>query len=205
MNRLAPALAIALSGFFAASAGAAELPNQSTDQSALPSLAADPMTQAPNWKGFYVGTEAEVVAFKGAKAQFGGDVYAGYDHRFDNNVVLGVRLTTGYSPWAFPTGPYRGMSFGEADVKLGYEMGRLTPYVIAGVGLARPNYGADIGDWSQTVNGLFSGPGAVKPIGSAGVGFDYALTNNVTVGLEARVINGGPYSGGPYSFIGPLH
>jgi outer membrane immunogenic protein len=201
MNRLAPALAIALSGVFATSAGAAELPNLSPDPSALPSLAADPMTQAPNWKGFYVGTEAEVAAFKGAKAQFGGDVYAGYDRHFDNNLVLGVRVATGYSPWAFPSGPFRGMSFGEADVKVGYDMGRLTPYVVAGVGLARPNYGADAGNWGETVNGLFAGPGPVQAVGSAGAGFDYALTNNITVGLEARV-----GAGGPFGVIGaPLH
>jgi opacity protein-like surface antigen len=200
MNRVAPALAIALCGLFSASAGAAELPNQSPDDSTLPSLAADPLTQAPNWKGFYVGTEIDAVAFRGAKAQFGGDIYGGYDHRFDNNVVLGVRFSTGYSPWGFANGPYRGMSFGEADVKLGYEMGRFTPYVVAGVGLARPNYGADLGNWSQSVNGLFSGPGAVQAIGSAGVGFDYAVTNNLTVGAEVHV-NGG----NPYYFIGPAH
>jgi hypothetical protein len=33
----------------------------------------------------------------------------------------------------------------------------------------------------------------VQAVGSAGVGFDYALTNNVTVGVEARVNNGGPF------------
>ena len=53
---------------------------------------------------------------------------------------------------------------------------------------------------SQSVNGLFSGPGAVQAVGTAGVGFDYAVTNNLTVGLEARVNNGGPF--GPF---GPLH
>ena len=79
-------------------------------------------------------------------------------------------------------------------------MGRLTPYVVVGAALARPNYGADLGDWSQTANGLFSGPGAVRAVGTAGVGFDYALTNNVTVGVEARVNNGGAF--GP---LGPLH
>jgi opacity protein-like surface antigen len=183
-------LAIAACGLAAAPALAADLPNQAS--SSLPSLAADPVTQTPNWSGFYVGVGVEAVAFKGAKAQFGGDVYGGYDHRFDNNIVLGVRFSTGYSPWAFPSGPYRGFSFGETDVKLGYAMGRLTPYVVAGAALARPSYGADIGDLSQSVNGLFSGPGAVQAVGTAGVGFDYALTNNVTVGLEARVSNGGP-------------
>jgi outer membrane immunogenic protein len=158
------------------------------------------MTQAPNWKGFYVGSEISVSAFKGAKGQFGGDIYAGYDHTFDNNVVLGVRLATGYSPWLFPNGPYRGMSFGEADVKLGYEMGALTPYLIAGVGLARPNAGVDLGDWSQSANSLFSGPGAVQAVGTVGAGFDYAVTNNITVGAEVRVNNGGPF--GP---LGPSH
>ena len=103
-------------------------------------------------------------------------------------------------PWAFANGPYRGFSFGEADVKLGYAMGRLTPYVVAGAALARPSYGADFGDLGQSVNGLFSGPGAVQAVGTAGVGFDYAVTNNITVGLEARVNNGGPF--GPF---GPLH
>jgi opacity protein-like surface antigen len=191
-------LALTACGLVSASALAADLPSQAS--SSLPSLAADPVTQAPNWSGFYVGAGIDVVSFKGAKAQAGGDVFGGYDHRFSNNVILGVRFATGYSPWAFPSGPYRGFSFGEADVKLGYAMGRLTPYVVAGAALARPSYGADFSDLSQSVNGLFSGPGAVQAVGTAGVGFDYAVTNNVTVGLEARVSNGGPLSP-----LGPMH
>jgi len=198
MNLLAPVLALTSCSFAAAPAGAADLPSQT--QTSLPSLAADPVTQAPNWSGFYVGAGIDVVAFKGAKAQAGGDVFGGYDHRFDNNVILGVRFATGYSPWAFPSGPYRGFSFGETDVKLGYAMGRLTPYVVAGAALARPSYGVDFGDLSQSVNGLFSGPGAVQAVGTAGVGFDYAVTNNLTVGLEARVSNGAPFAP-----LGPLH
>ena len=197
MTRQALLLALTACGLAAAPAVAADLPSQAS--SPLPSLAADPGTQAPNWSGFYVGAGVDVVAFKGAKAQAGGDVFGGYDRRFDNNVILGVRFSTGYSPWVFPGGPYRGFSFGEADVKLGYAMGRLTPYVIAGAALARPSYGADFGDLGQSVNGLFSGPGAVQAVGTAGVGFDYAVTNNVTVGLEARVSNGGPLSP-----LGPL-
>ena len=198
MNRQAFLPIVAACGLIAAPALAADLPNPSS--SPLPSLAADPMTQAPNWSGFYVGAGIDVVSFKGAKAQAGGDVFGGYDHRFDNNVILGVRFATGYSPWAFASGPYRGFSFGEADVKLGYAMGRLTPYVVAGAALARPSYGADFGDLSQSVNGLFSGPGAVQAVGTAGVGFDYAVTNNLSVGLEARVSNGGPFAP-----LGPLH
>ena len=198
MNRQALLLALFACGLVATPAFAADLPNSTA--SSLPSLAADPLTQAPSWSGFYVGAGIDVVSFKGAKAQAGGDVFGGYDHRFDNNVILGVRFSTGYSPWAFPSGPYRGFSFGETDVKLGYAMGRLTPYVIAGAALARPSYGADFSDLGQSVNGLFSGPGAVQAVGTAGVGFDYAVTNNVTVGLEARVSNGGPLSP-----LAPMH
>ena len=198
MNRQAFLTIVAACGLIAAPALAADLPNPSS--SPLPSLAADPMTQAPNWSGFYVGAGIDMVSFKGAKAQAGGDVFGGYDHRFDNNVILGVRFATGYSPWAFASGPYRGFSFGEADVKLCYAMGRLTPYVVAGAALARPSYGADFGDLGQSVNGLFAGPGAVQAVGTAGVGFDYAVTNNLTVGLEARVNNGGPFAP-----IGPMH
>ena len=190
----------------AVAAHAADLPAVSaTDanpqpSSAVPTIGVDPTSTADFWKGFYVGTGISVVGFKGEKGAVGGEVFAGYDHTFDDHVVLGVRFSTGYSPWAFPGGPYRGFSFGEADVKLGYAMGRLTPYVIAGAALARPSYGADFGDLSQSVNGLFAGPGAVQAVGTAGVGFDYAVTNNVTVGLEARVSNGGPLSP-----LGPMH
>jgi len=180
-------------------AGVVAMPALAADLPALPSLAADPQTQAPNWKGFYVGAEIGAVAFKGAKAQFGGSIYGGYDHVFDNNVVLGARFATGYTPWLFPAGPYKGFGFGEADLKVGYEMGRLTPYAIAGAALARPTYGAYLGDLNQSVNGLFSGPGALQAVGTAGVGFDYAITNNLSVGVEARVGNGGPYGGfGPF-------
>jgi opacity protein-like surface antigen len=186
MNRFASLLVFSV--FAAASpAGAADLPSQA--QGAPPLFAADPATQTPtpDWSGFYIGAGAD-------------DVFGGYDHRFDNNVILGVRFSTGYSPWIFANGPYRGFSFGEADMKLGYAMGRLTPYVVVGAALARPSYGADFGDLSQSVNSLFSGPGAVQAVGTAGVGVDYALTNNITVGVEARVNNGGPFGG-----FDPLH
>ncbi|MGD1036066.1 MAG: hypothetical protein ABR878_02510 [Roseiarcus sp.] len=178
---------------------AATAPAMAADLPALPSLAADPETQAPNWKGFYVGTELAVASFKGAKGAVGGDVFAGYDRRFDNNVVLGVRFSTGYSPWMFPGGAIRGFDFAETSVKLGYEMGRLTPYVVTGAVLARPtNFGGGPAGANDSLNGVFGGPGALQAVGTAGVGFDYAVTNNVHVGLEATVNNGGPFGVGAF-------
>ncbi|MGD0641736.1 MAG: hypothetical protein ABSC22_13395 [Roseiarcus sp.] len=197
MTRTHFALAFAFAAVaFARPAFAAELPSQSP----LPSLAADPETQAPDWKGFYVGTGVAVAAFKGAKGAVGGDVFAGYDHTFDNNVVLGVRFATGYDPWVFPAGPYRGFDFAATSVKVGYEMGRLTPYVVTGVGLARAtNFGGGLPNLNDSLNGAFGGPGAAQAVGSVGVGFDYAVTNNVHVGVEASVNSVGPFgAGGPF-------
>lgn len=166
-------------------------PAMAADLPTLPSLAADPQTQAPNWKGFYVGTGVIGAFAKGSKSAFGGEVFAGYDHRFDDNVVLGVRFSTGYSPWLFPGAPMQGFDFAASEVKVGYEMGALTPYLVGGVALARPtNYAGGFANMSDSVNGLFSGPGALQAAGVAGVGFDYAVTNNLHVGLEATVVNG---------------
>ena len=186
MTPLRSSLALSLA-LAAAPAAAADLPT-------LPSLAADPQTQAPNWSGFYVGTDLSVAAFKGAKAAVGGGVFAGYDHRFDDNVVLGVRFSTGYAPWIFPGGATRGFDFAAASAKLGYQMGALTPYVVTGVVLARPNaFAGGPAGLDESLNAVFGGPGALQAAGTAGVGFDYAITNNVHVSVEARVNQGGPF------------
>lgn len=195
MTRTRFALAFAAVAF-AGAAFAADLPSQSP----LPSLAADPGTQAPDWKGFYIGTGIAVASFKGEKGAVGGEVFGGYDHKFDNNVVLGVQFSTGYNPWIFPSGRYHGFDFAETSVKVGYEMGRLTPYVVTGVGVARAtNFGGGLANLDNSLNGAFSGPGAAQAVGSVGAGFDYALTNNIHVGLEASVSNVGPFgAAGPF-------
>ena len=197
--RLLLAATLAGAATMSAPALAADLPTSpsaaANPQTTLPSLAADPQTQAPNWSGFYVGAGVEGSFAKGAKSAFGGDVYAGYDHVFDNNVVLGARFSTGFSPWAVPGSRFQGMDFAETSVKMGYEMGRLTPYVMTGVALARPAFsGGGIANMSDSLNGVFGGPGELQAVGTAGVGFDYAITNNLHVGMEATVTHG---QGGP--------
>jgi opacity protein-like surface antigen len=169
---------------FPAPALAADLPT-------LPSTGADSQPAAPDWKGFYVGSGISFSAIKGAKGQVGGDIFAGYDHVYSNGVVLGVQFDTGYDPWVLPS-RMKGFDFATTSVKLGYEMGRFTPYVMAGVGLAKAtNFGSGLPNASNSINGMFNGPGAVQPVGTVGVGLDYAVTNNLHVGVEAYVNNGG--------------
>src|ERR1700733_7641451 len=93
-------------------AGAA--PALAADLPTLPSTGADAQPAAPDWKGLYVGSGVSLSAFKGAKGQVGGDVFAGYDHIYDNGVILGVKFDTGYTPWAL-SNHYRGFDFAEAS------------------------------------------------------------------------------------------
>ena len=185
-----PFIRFALAAFLAA-LGA---PALAADLPTLPSTNAEPQPSAPDWKGFYIGSGISLSAVRGAKGQIGGDIFAGYDHVFSNGVVLGAQFATGYDPWALPN-RYSGFDFAESSIKLGYQMGRFTPYVTAGVGLAKAtNFGSGLPDANNSINGLFSGPGAVQPVGSVGVGVDYAVTNNVRVGVAAYVNNGGGLS-----------
>ena len=176
-----------LLGMIAALSGAA----QAADLPNLPSLAANPQAPPPSWKGLYIGSQISFSSFKGAKPGVGGAAFVGYDHPFDNGLILGVRASTGYDAVNIPGSPFRGLGFVGTDVKLGYDLGQLKPYVIGGVALARPVYSSNALDPASSANAFFASGAATQAFGSAGFGFDYAITNNFSVGLEARVGSAG--------------
>jgi opacity protein-like surface antigen len=159
----------------------------------LPSLAIDPQAPPPSiWHGLYVGSEVSFSAAKHAKGNFGGGAFIGYDRHLDNNLVLGLRASTGFEPFSIAHSPFRGYDYAEASAKLGYEMGRLTPYLTAGIALAKPNGLPGAGYLSPTdsANDVFNGGANLSASGVFGAGFDYALTSNTTVGLAAVVGTG---------------
>jgi opacity protein-like surface antigen len=169
-------------------AAAADLPNA---PSTYPALSSGPAQQEWNpWSGLYVGTGISAWGGKGVKGGVGGEGYIGYDHTFDNGVVVGVRAESGYGPflWSTPRGfsQFTGTAYAGGEATVGYRMGQLTPYVIAGVDLARPTAfsGASPLD---AVNTVFSGPGAVQAVGTVGMGFMYQVTPNFSFGMEARM------------------
>jgi outer membrane immunogenic protein len=158
----------------------------------LPTLAIDPQAPPPSiWKGLYVGSEVTFATAKQAKGLWGGSAYIGYDRHLDNNLVLGVRASTGFEPFAIAHSPFKGWDYAEASAKVGYEMGRLTPYLTAGIALAKPNGFPGVGFVSPTdsANAVFNG-GNVAASGVFGAGVDYALTSNTTVGIAAVVGTG---------------
>ncbi len=182
-------------------AAAADLPNP---PSSYPALSSGPVQPAWNpWSGLYVGAGVSAWGGKGVKGGAGGEGFVGYDHAFDNGVVAGVRAESGYGPflWSTPRGLTRfaGTAYAGGEATVGYRMGQLTPYLIAGVDLARPTAFAG-GNPLDAVNAVFSGPGAVQAVGTVGMGFTYQVTPNFAFGVEARMIK----ANNPYSGLAPL-
>jgi len=183
------AAALCLEGGLAA---AADLPNAPSNYPALASGPGEPEWNP--WSGLYVGTGISAWGGKGVKGGVGGEGYLGYDHAFDNGVVVGVRASSGYEPflWSTPRGftQFSGTAFAGGEAIVGYQMGQVTPYVIAGVDLARPTrFGYGAASPLEAVNTVFTGPGAVQAVGTLGVGVNYRITNNFSVGVEAIVHN----------------
>jgi opacity protein-like surface antigen len=182
-----------------ASGFAADLPNAPSSYPALTTSPSEP--QWNPWSGLYVGTGISAWGGKGVKGGVGGEGYLGYDHVFDNGVVVGVRASSGYEPflWTSPNGfsQFTGTAYAGGSAIVGYQMGQLTPYVIAGVDLARPTR---FGSFSSldNVNAVFSGPGAVQAVGTLGVGATYRVNNNLSFGFEA-IVNDAP-AASPYWF-----
>ncbi len=199
--RIPALLAVGASAFLLpAFAFAADLPNA---PSTYPALATGPAASDWNpWSGLYVGTGISAWGGKGVKGGVGGEGYLGYDHVFDNGVVVGVRASSGYEPflWTAPNGfsQFTGTAYAGGSAVVGYQMGQFTPYVMAGVDLARPTH---FGSFSplDNVNAVFSGPGAVQAVGTVGLGAIYRFNNNFSLGVEAIVHTNSPGAWGwPY-------
>lgn len=182
---------------FAALAVLALLPAPAFADGALtiPPVAVDPNPAPSMWNGLYVGTGVTFAAIKGQKGAFGGDVYAGYDHEFQNNLVLGVTFDTGYAPFASTSPRFHGFDYAMGGVKVGYDLGRITPFVYAGGGFARATaFSSGFPDAGATLNGAF-GQGPGFGVTNFGAGFDYHVNNHVTVSVSAGVMNGPPGAG----------
>ena len=160
---------------------------------ALPTFAQSPILNPETtnpWGGLVVGSEVFVLSQKGAKGHVGGDGFVGYRHEFDNNLVVGVQASAGYAPSLFACGPANGYDFAMTNVSIGYDMGRFLPYVTAGVGLAKANNGLRGGlpNGSDSLNDLFTGASGPKALTTIGAGVDYAVTDQLTVGVAVSTV-----------------
>jgi opacity protein-like surface antigen len=194
-SMVVPAALLASAPAFLASGSAAQAGDQTNPPPSLPSLALDPQA-APSpsiWKGLYVGADVFFAAGSHSKGVVGGGAFVGYDKHFDNNLVLGIQASTGFVPFSIQHSPFKGYDYGEVSAKVGYEMGRVTPYLATGIVLARPNGtpGAGYLSPADSANNLFNNGGSnLSASGIVGAGVDYALTDKLTVGVAATVGTG---------------
>ena len=83
---------------------------------------------------------------------------------------------------------FTGGAFAGGSTIVGYNFGQVTPYVITGVDFVRATrFSGGAFNASDAVNTVFSGPGAVQAVGTFGVGVNYRITSNFSMGLEAIV------------------
>ncbi len=186
----------------AAPAAAADLP---TAPSTYPALGPGSADVPPDyWSGLSVSAGISVWGGKGVKGGVGGETDLSYEHVFDNGIMLGVQASTGYMPY-LQTGPgysqFTGGAFAGGSAIVGYNFGQVTPYVITGVDFVRSTrFSSGAFSASDSINTVFAGPGAVQAVGTFGVGVNYRITSNFSMGLEAIVRtnpNSGPFAPWP--------
>ena len=156
------------------------------------------------WAGLSVGAGISVWGGKGIKGGVGGETDLTYQHVFDNGIMMGVQASTGYMPF-LQTGPgysqFTGSAFAGGSAIVGYNFGQVTPYVITGVDFVRATrFNSGAFNASDAINSVFSGPGAVQAVGTVGLGVNYRVTSNFSMGLEAIVhtnTGGGPFTPWP--------
>jgi outer membrane immunogenic protein len=146
-----------------------------------------PTTTSP-WSGFHIGTEVFAFSGKGVKGGVGGGLVGGYSKELPNNFVIGIDFATGYAPFAFRNGPYKGFDYAATTAKVGYDMGRLMPFVTAGFVVAKPNItsGGYLGV-TESANDLFNSSSHLQGAATVGAGFDYAVTDKLHMGLAVSV------------------
>lgn len=117
----------------------------------------------------------------------------GYDFRVGRNFLVGVDTKTGFAAKDLAFGFAPGLDVSRTTMKFGYDMGAFKPFVSAGFAEARSSFGLNAFNYVGAVptNGSSFAPSARST--SVGAGFDYAVTDKLSVGVS---VNASQTSGG---------
>ena len=142
------------------------------------------------WTGLSFGSEFITQFSKGQKARAGADGFVAYDRALDNHWTIGVSASAGYVPYTLVGSPYKNVDFASSQIKLGYDMGQLEPYVTVGTVLTKATSGLSVSA-GDSLNSLFASSGGLKAAPVVGAGFDYQINANWSVGAAVQVQSGG--------------
>lgn len=161
----------------------------------LPFFASGPETarrdSASIWSGLSIGSEVIVAGAKGYKTGIGGATRVQWAKTFDNNVIFAIRASAGNMPslWATPLGANRisGYNFVSTEAVVGYDFGRVKPWVAVGGAWARPTANNALsGLGLNAANGFFEEKGRTQGFVTYGAGVDFAVTNKFSVGVSVN-------------------
>lgn len=136
------------------------------------------------WSGFSIGSEPFGFSRRGF-AGLSDQRSISYSQINGTNLLLGVQSNAGYASGLTQSGPAFGYDFSATSVKLGYNMGRLVPYVTIGAAFAKPTFPGAVGlpNYGNLSNNPFDTSSGSKSFTSVGAGFDYAVSDKLTVGI----------------------
>jgi opacity protein-like surface antigen len=145
------------------------------------------------WKGFSYGVEGYVVGGKGIRGGLGGAANVAWTKALDNNLVVSLKTSAGYMPGVAKASPwgrqgFQGANFAQVEAVVGYEIGRIKPWAsIGGGGLGLTKTGGFSGGLNA-VNDMFGEKSKKLGFVSYGAGVDYAVNNNLTIGVAMHGI-----------------
>ena len=108
----------------------------------------------------------------------------GYDFRVGGDFLVGVETRSGFAASDPSFGFGAGFDATRTSIKFGYDLGRFKPYVTSSFAEIRPAFGGG------AFNAVGAPPGVSSPFAptararTVGAGFDYSITDKLSVGVS---------------------
>lgn len=166
----------------------------------LPTFARSPAPPSAEssavWSGFSYGVEAFGVSGKGARGGVGGAANVAWRKAIDESLSVQLKTSAGYMPgvWkgaALARAPWgrnaiTGANFVVSEASVAYEIGRLRPWASVGAGYAKATRFGGFSGGLNALNDMASERGKGTGFVTVGAGVDYAVTNNLTLGVAVH-------------------
>jgi len=166
---------------------------QTLSTASLPAFAQNPAAFSSSqniWKD--LGESAQFYSFTNSGvAAWGGLVnHSGYRQKLSNNFFVDFRSSSGYEPAFFHRNNFSGVEFSSTQFRFGYDMGRFKPYLGVSASVANPIGAQGFQIPGSTVSVLPQQLYPTQSFTSVNAGFNYAITNKISVGVGVSVGTG---------------